>query len=70
MAQWSRAQNQWMAPRSTQFHSPEVNRMSTRDFWYLVVKSKLPPRSGTTPEAVEPRLFFKMTATVLEPTTT
>ena len=27
--------------------------MSTRNFWGLVVKSKLPPRSGSSLEAVE-----------------
>ena len=41
--QGSRVQNQWVAPRLTQ------------PFNFLVVKSKLPPRSGSSLEAVEPR---------------
>ena len=35
-------------------HPSEVDKMNTRDFWELVVKSKLPPRSGSSHEAVEP----------------
>ena len=36
------------------FHPSEVDKVSTRNFWGLVVKSKLPPRSGSSLEAVEP----------------
>ena len=36
------------------FHPPEVNKMSTRNFWELSGKNKLPPRSGSSLEAVEP----------------
>ena len=36
------------------FHPSEVDKMSTRNFWELVVKSKLPPPSGSSLEAVEP----------------
>ena len=36
------------------FHPSEVDKVSTRNFWGLVVKSKLPPRSGSRLEAVEP----------------
>ena len=36
------------------FHPSEVNEVSTRNFWGLVVKSKLPPQSGSSLEAVEP----------------
>ena len=34
------------------FHPSEVDKMSTRNF--LVVKNKLPPRSGSSLEALEP----------------
>ena len=36
------------------FHPSEVGKMSTRNFWELSGKSKLPPRSGSSLEAVEP----------------
>ena len=36
------------------FHLSEVDKMSTRNIWEFVVKSKLPPRSGTILEVVEP----------------
>ena len=36
------------------FHLSEVDKMSTTNFWNLVVKSNLPPRSGSSLEAVEP----------------
>ena len=36
------------------FHPSEVDKMSTRNFWELLVKRKLPPRSGCSLEAVEP----------------
>ena len=36
------------------FHPSEVGKMSTRNFWELVVKSKLPPQSGSSLETVEP----------------
>ena len=35
-------------------HPSEVDKMSTWDFWELMVKSKLPPQSGSSLEAVEP----------------
>ena len=35
-------------------HPSDVDKMSTRDFWELVVKSKLTPRSGSSLEAVKP----------------
>ena len=36
------------------FHPSEVDKVSIRNFCDLVVKSKLPPRSGSSLEAVEP----------------
>ena len=36
------------------FHPSEVDKMSTRNIWELVIKSKLPLQSGTSLEAVEP----------------
>ena len=36
------------------FHPSKFDKMSTRNFWELVVKSKLPPRSGSGLEADEP----------------
>ena len=36
------------------FHPSEVNKMSIRNFWDLVVKSKLPSQSGSSLDAVEP----------------
>ena len=36
------------------FHPSKVNKMSTRNYWELVVKSRLPPRSGSSLGAVEP----------------
>ena len=36
------------------FHTCEVDKMSTRNFWERNDKSKLPPRSGSSLEAVEP----------------
>ena len=36
------------------FHPSEVGKMSTRNFWELSGKSKLPPQSGFSLEAVEP----------------
>ena len=36
------------------FHPSEVDKMSTKNIWNLMVKSTLPPRSGTNLEAVEP----------------
>ena len=35
------------------FHPSEVGKMSTRNFWELSGKSKLPPRSGSSLEAIE-----------------
>ena len=36
------------------FHPSEIGKMSTRNFWELTGKSKLPPRSGSSLEVVEP----------------
>ena len=36
------------------FHPSEVDKVSTRIFWGLSVKSKLAPRNGSSFEAVEP----------------
>ena len=36
------------------FHHSEVGKMSTRNIWELSDKSKLPPQSGSSLEAVEP----------------
>ena len=36
------------------FHISEVGEMSTCNFWELSGKNKLPPRSGSSFEAIEP----------------
>ena len=36
------------------FHPSEVDKVSIRNFWGLSGKSKLPPRSGSSLETVEP----------------
>ena len=48
--QGSRVQNHWVAPRSTQPFILSVPEISGN----LVVKSKLPPRSGSSLDTVEP----------------
>ena len=53
--QGSRVQNHWVAPRSTQpFILPRSIKLVPGISGNLVVKSKLPPRSGSSLEAVEP----------------
>ena len=53
--QESHVQNHWVAPRSTQpFILPRSIKWVPGISGNLVVKSKLPPQSGTSPEAVEP----------------
>ena len=53
--QVSRVQNHWVAPRSTQpFILPRSVKWVPEISGNLVVKSKLPPRSGSSLEAVEP----------------
>ena len=49
-AQWSR----YWIPNPV-FCPSEVDKMSTRNFWDLVVKSKLPSRSGVSLELVKPK---------------
>ena len=44
----------WLHGRHSAFHPSGVDKMSTRNIWELSGKSKLPPRSGTGLEAVEP----------------
>ena len=53
--QGSRVQNHRVAPRSTQpFILPRSIKLVPGNSGNLVVKSKLPPRSGSSLEAVEP----------------
>ena len=53
--QGSHVQNHWVAPRSTQsFILPRSIRWAPGISGNLVVKSKLPPQSGSTLESVEP----------------
>ena len=53
--QASRVQNHWVAPRSSQpFILPRSIKWVPEISGNLVVKSKLPPRSGSSLEAVEP----------------
>ena len=55
LIQGSRVQNHWVAPRSTQpFILPRSVKWVPGISGNLVVKSKLPPRSGSSLEAVEP----------------
>ena len=53
--QGSRAQNRWVAPRSTQpFILPRLIKREPGICGNLMVKSRLPTRSGSSLEAVEP----------------
>ena len=68
LIQGSRVQNHWVAPRSNQpFILPRSIKWIPGISGNLVVKSKLPPRSGSSFEAVEPhpwkgaiKFFFKI----------
>ena len=53
--QMSHVQNHWLAPRSTQpFILVRSVKLLPEISGNLVVKSKLPPQSGSSLEAVEP----------------
>ena len=55
LIQGSLVQNHWAAPRLTQpFILPRSVKWVPEIAGNLVVKSKLPPRSGSSLEAVEP----------------
>ena len=59
--QGSRVQNHWVAPRSTQpFIFLRSIKWVPRISGKLVVKSKLPPRSGSSLEAVKFVFFYNL----------